>query len=114
MSRARVRIGDQAPCPGRGQKIRRLLRRSHEERASGGRARPELAPAPEQIGRGDALVVAPIDRIARSLPHLLEAVERLEAKCTVRRPDLGLSPINRSGRQVGRMFSDNQLGRRTC
>lgn len=50
-----------------------------EEKASGAsRARPELAKAIAQVKRGDILVVARIDRLARSLSHLLEVIERLE------------------------------------
>ena len=53
----------------------------HEERASGGdRTRPVLARMLERIGTGDTLVVVRIDRLARSLSHLLEVIERLEAK----------------------------------
>ena len=53
----------------------------HEEQASGGnRARPVLARVLERIGKGDTLVVVRIDRLARSLSHLLEKIERLEAK----------------------------------
>ncbi|MBI6630634.1 recombinase family protein [Pontibaca salina] len=53
----------------------------HEEQASGGdRARPVLARVLERIGQGETLVVVRIDRLARSLPHLLEVIERLEAK----------------------------------
>jgi DNA invertase Pin-like site-specific DNA recombinase len=49
-----------------------------EEHASGGsRARPELAAALSRVRRGDTLVVARIDRLARSLSHLLEVVEDL-------------------------------------
>lgn len=51
-----------------------------EEKASGAsRARPELARAIAQIKRGDILVVARIDRLARSLSHLLDVIEGLEA-----------------------------------
>jgi DNA invertase Pin-like site-specific DNA recombinase len=51
-----------------------------EEKASGAsRARPELARAVARVGRGDILVVARIDRLARSLVHLLEVIERVEA-----------------------------------
>ena len=51
-----------------------------EEQASGGnRARPVLARVLERIGKGDTLVVVRIDRLARSLLHLLEVIERLEA-----------------------------------
>jgi DNA invertase Pin-like site-specific DNA recombinase len=51
-----------------------------EEKASGvSRARPELAKAIARIGHGDILVVVRIDRLARSLSHLLEVIERLES-----------------------------------
>jgi DNA invertase Pin-like site-specific DNA recombinase len=53
----------------------------HEEQASGGnRARPVLAHVLERIGKGDTLVVVRIDRLARSLSHLIEVIERLEAR----------------------------------
>ena len=49
-----------------------------EERASGGsRSRVELARCLERIGPGDTLVVVRIDRLARSLAHLLEVIDRL-------------------------------------
>ena len=52
-----------------------------EERASGGsRSRVELARCLERIGPGDTLVVVRIDRLARSLAHLLEVIERLRAR----------------------------------
>ena len=52
-----------------------------EDTASGGsRDRPNLARAIEQVGRGDTLLVVRIDRLARSLSHLLEIVEALRAK----------------------------------
>ena len=52
-----------------------------EERASGGsRSRVELARCLERIGPGDTLVVVRIDRLARSLAHLLEVIERLRAQ----------------------------------
>lgn len=50
-----------------------------QETASGGsRARPELARAIARVQCGDILVVARIDRLARSLSHLLDVIERLE------------------------------------
>jgi len=53
----------------------------HEEQASGGdRARPVLARVLERVGAGDTLVVVRIDRLARSLSHLLEVIERLDAR----------------------------------
>jgi DNA invertase Pin-like site-specific DNA recombinase len=52
-----------------------------EERASGGsRSRIELARCLERVGQGDTLVVVRIDRLARSLSHLLEVIERLRAR----------------------------------
>lgn len=53
----------------------------HEEQASGGnRSRPVLTQALQRIGKGDTLVVVRIDRLARSLSHLLEIIERLEGQ----------------------------------
>ena len=52
-----------------------------DEHASGSNcARPVLARELERISKGDTLVVVRIDRLARSLAHLLEVIERLEAK----------------------------------
>jgi DNA invertase Pin-like site-specific DNA recombinase len=52
----------------------------HEEQASGAsRSRPVLARMLERARAGDVLVVVRIDRLARSLSHLLEVIERLEA-----------------------------------
>ena len=52
-----------------------------EEFASGAsRSRPQLATALARLRRGDTLVVARIDRLARSLSHLLAVVETLRAK----------------------------------
>lgn len=44
------------------------------------RARPELARLLKEIRSGDVLVVVRLDRLARSVSHLLEVIERLEAK----------------------------------
>jgi DNA invertase Pin-like site-specific DNA recombinase len=52
-----------------------------EETASGGDAsRPELARLLGRIGRGDTLVVARLDRLARSLAHLLAVIAGLAAR----------------------------------
>lgn len=52
-----------------------------EDKASGvSKDRPHLARALERIGKGDTLLVVRIDRLARSLAHLLEIVETLRAK----------------------------------
>jgi len=67
-----------------------------EETASGAdRRRPELAGLLARIGPGDTLVVARIDRLARSLAHLLEVMARLEARGAEFR-SLG-DPIDTSG-----------------
>jgi len=53
----------------------------HEEQASGAsRQRPVLARVMARIRAGDVLVVVRIDRLARSLSHLLEVIEALESK----------------------------------
>lgn len=52
-----------------------------EDIASGGvRDRPNLQRAIERAGEGDTLLVMRIDRLARSLSHLLEIVEALKVK----------------------------------
>jgi len=52
-----------------------------EDTASGGsRYQPNLAPALRRVGGGNTLIVVRIDRLARSLSHLLEIVETLGAK----------------------------------
>ena len=78
---ARVSTEDQTPLP-QSQALKSAgCTEIHEEQASGGnRARPVLARVLERIGKGDTLVVVRIDRLARSLSHLLEVIERLEAK----------------------------------
>lgn len=42
--------------------------------------REELESALDYVREGDTLVVTKIDRLARSLPHLLQIIERLEKK----------------------------------
>ena len=44
------------------------------------RARPELARAVARVGRGDILVVARIDRLARSLPDARDIADELTTK----------------------------------
>lgn len=51
------------------------------ESASGAdRERPRLKAVLSRIGKGDILIVVRIDRLARSLAHLLEIIEALDAK----------------------------------
>lgn len=78
---ARVSTEDQTPLP-QVQELRAAgCAEILEEQASGGsRTRPILARLMDQLRSGDTLVVVRIDRLARSLSHLLEVIERLEAK----------------------------------
>ena len=53
----------------------------HEEHGSGAsRARPVLAKLMREIKRGDVLVVVRLDRLARSVSHLLQVIETLEER----------------------------------
>jgi len=53
----------------------------HEEHGSGAdRDRPVLSRLLLEIGRGDTLVVVRIDRLARSVSHLLQVIEDLQEK----------------------------------
>jgi len=53
----------------------------HEEHGSGAsRARPVLAKLMCDIGGGDVLVVVLLDRLARSVSHLLQVIETLEER----------------------------------
>lgn len=51
-----------------------------EKRSGGDRNRPVLKAMLEKLGTGDTLIVFKLDRIARSLKHLLEILETIEAK----------------------------------
>ena len=52
----------------------------HQEHGSGAsRARPVLAKLLREISAGDVLVVVRLDRLARSVSHLLAIIEQLEA-----------------------------------
>ena len=51
------------------------------EHMSGAKAsRPELAKVLARVRRGDVLVVVRLDRLARSLSHLLSVIAELDAK----------------------------------
>jgi DNA invertase Pin-like site-specific DNA recombinase len=53
----------------------------HQEHGSGAsRARPVLARLMREIGAGDVLVVVRLDRLARSVSHLLLVIEELEQR----------------------------------
>ena len=78
---ARVSTEDQTPLPQTDALRMAGCGEIFEEHASGGdRARPVLARALERVEAGDTLIVVRIDRLARSLAHLLEVIEQLEVK----------------------------------
>ncbi|WP_197030322.1 recombinase family protein, partial [Phyllobacterium sp. UNC302MFCol5.2] len=53
----------------------------YEEHGSGAsRVRPVLAKLLREIRAGEVLVVVRLDRLARSVSHLLQVIEQLEAK----------------------------------
>lgn len=53
----------------------------HQEHGSGAsRTRPVLSRLVREISKGETLVVVRLDRLARSVSHLLEVIEDLEAK----------------------------------
>jgi len=55
--------------------------RIHQEHGSGAsRARPVLAKLLKELGAGDVLVVVRLDRLARSVSHLLQVIEDLEKR----------------------------------
>jgi DNA invertase Pin-like site-specific DNA recombinase len=77
---ARVSTEDQTLIPQRAALRAAGCAEIFDEHASGGsRTRPQLALALMLVRRGDTLVVTRIDRLARSLSHLLEIVERIRA-----------------------------------
>lgn len=78
---ARVSTADQDTAPQLDALLANGCVTIHEDIASGGsRKRPNLQKALASIHPGDTLVVLRIDRLARSLSHLLEIVEDLRAK----------------------------------
>lgn len=72
------------------------------EKVSGAkRDRPELEHALRALREGDVLVVTKLDRLARSLRHLLEIIERVEqAGASLRILDQALDTGTASGRLV--------------
>ncbi|CCA93954.1 recombinase family protein [Novosphingobium sp. PP1Y] len=59
---------------------RRVARSSSRITSGASKERPNLARALDRVGKGDTLLVVRIDRLARSLAHLLEIVETLRSK----------------------------------
>lgn len=78
---ARVSTGEQTLDPQRMELRAAGCAVIHEEHASGAdRTRPALARLLATIRPGETLVVVRLDRLARSLSHLLQVIETLEAR----------------------------------
>lgn len=78
---ARVSTGEQTTDPQIAELRAAGCMDIRSETGSGGsRARPVLAWLVREIQGGDTLVVVRIDRLARSLSHLLEVIEAVEAR----------------------------------
>ena len=78
---ARVSTDDQTLDPQRAALAKAGCEKVYEETASGAKAdRPVLAEALQYIRKGDTLVVWRLDRLGRSLRHLIEVVGDLQAR----------------------------------
>lgn len=78
---ARVSTGEQTTDPQIAELRAAGCMDIRSETGSGGsRARPALARLVREIQSGDTLVVVRIDRLARSLSHLLEVIEAVDAR----------------------------------
>ena len=75
---ARVSTVDQDTALQRDALRRAGVRRVFEEKRSAVAARPELDRALKALRAGDVLVVYKVDRLARSLSHLLSILRRIE------------------------------------
>jgi len=84
---ARVSTEDQATDPQIDELRAAGCLVSHQEFASGAsRSRPVLAGILRSIQPGETLVVVRLDRLARSVKHLLEGIEQLEPRGADFRP----------------------------
>jgi DNA invertase Pin-like site-specific DNA recombinase len=78
---ARVSTEEQGTDPQRDELLAAGCETIHEEHASGAdRSRPVLAQLLRDIRAGETLVVVRLDRLARSVSHLLAVIEQLEDK----------------------------------
>ena len=76
---ARVSTLDQDPAPQLDALAAAGCGKVFEDRASGARTdRPGLQKALDYAREGDVLIVWKLDRLGRSLPHLIETVSALE------------------------------------
>jgi DNA invertase Pin-like site-specific DNA recombinase len=86
---ARVSTGDQTTDPQTDQLTAAGCERIFAETVSGSRReRPELDALLDYIRSGDVLVIAKLDRLGRSLHHLLDTIADLDAK------GIGLRSLN--------------------
>jgi DNA invertase Pin-like site-specific DNA recombinase len=78
---ARVSTADQDPALQLDALVKADCERVFQDQASGAKAdRPGLAAAIAFARAGDILVVWKLDRLGRSLPHLIETVNQMEAR----------------------------------
>jgi DNA invertase Pin-like site-specific DNA recombinase len=78
---ARVSTVDQDPALQRDALAKAGCAKVFEDRASGARAdRPGLRAALDYVREGDVLITWKLDRLGRSLPHLIETVTELERR----------------------------------
>lgn len=80
--------------------------RTFSERASGATAeRPVLADLLSHTRKGDTLVVWRLDRLGRSLPHLIETIQKLEAGgVALKSLTEGIDTTTPNGRLVFHLF----------
>ena len=81
--------------------------RIYEEKESGGKAdRPQLLRLMESLRPGDMLVVWRLDRLGRSLKHLIDTVEKLEAHGVgFQSVTEGIDTTNSGGKLVFHIFA---------
>ncbi|MGH7488246.1 MAG: recombinase family protein, partial [bacterium] len=78
---ARVSTLDQKPALHQEELWKAQCERVFTDIASGAKAdRPQLAAALAYVRPGDTLVVWKLDRLGRSLPHLIQTVDRLRER----------------------------------
>jgi DNA invertase Pin-like site-specific DNA recombinase len=80
--------------------------RIFQERASAAKERPELAKALDYVRAGDTLVVWKLDRLGRSLKHLIEIAADLEERgVDLRFTTQGIDTSTPGGRMVFHMLA---------